>query len=356
MSTHPATAFQSIRWAGDKVLLLDQTRLPAEQVTLEITDYRMMIEAIQALRVRGAPALGVATAYGIVLGALKLPDTSPPHVFLAALDRIRSEIVAARPTAVNMAWAARRMWKAIPPNRGIPEIRRALIGEAARILSEDIAANRAMGAHGAALIPARATVLTHCNTGSLATAGFGTALGVLRAARAAGKDVRVYATETRPLLQGARLTAWELVQDGFPATLITDSMVGHFMKSGIIDCAIVGADRIAMNGDVANKIGTYTIAVVARQHGVPFYVAAPISTIDPRLKTGDSIPIEERNPSEVSQFRGVRTAPEGIAIANPAFDVTPNMFVSAVVTELGIAKAPYEKSLQAMIDKAPRYE
>jgi methylthioribose-1-phosphate isomerase len=335
-------AIQSIRWAGDRVLLLDQTRLPTEQVVLHITDYRTLISAIKALKIRGAPALGVASAYAMVLGARELQKGAGRAEFLTQLADIKDEIVAARPTAVNMAWAARRMWQAVSIPGGVEEIVEALTLEAGIILDEDVENNKAMGRHGQTLIPTGATVLTHCNTGSLATAGYGTALGVLRAARERGKEVRVVATETRPLLQGARLTAWELVQDGFDATLITD-------------CAIVGADRIAMNGDVANKIGTYTIAAVARQHNIPFYVTAPTSTIDPVISSGDEIPIEQRSPDEVSSFRGVRTVPEGIRIANPGFDITPAAFVTAIITELGIARAPYDDSLGSMIQQVSRY-
>lgn len=341
----------SIEWANGKVRLLDQTRLPRELVFLEIDDYREMIEAIRALRIRGAPALGVASAYGIVLGAGRIA-TSDPRRFLAELERITGEIVASRPTAANIAWAARRMREAALGQGQVSQMKEALAQEAARILADDVETNRRLGAHGAALIPDQATVLTHCNTGSLATAGYGTALGVVRAAWEQGKKLHVVATETRPLLQGARLTAWELVQDGIPATLITDSMAGHFLHSGKIDCVIVGADRIAMNGDVANKIGTYTIAVVARENGVPFYVAAPTSTIDRALATGDGIPIEERSPEEVTGFGGVQTAPEGIGVANPAFDVTPQRYVSAIITEAGVAKAPYEASLRRMLERA----
>ena len=339
---------KSIEWANGKVLLLDQTKLPAEQVVLEIGDYREMIEAIKTLRIRGAPALGVAAAYGIVLGAEAISAEDRGR-FLGEIDRITREIVASRPTAVNIAWAANRMRRAVPESGPLSDIKAALLGEAARILAEDVDINTSMGAHGASLLPDPATVLTHCNTGSLATAGYGTALGVLRAAREHGKAVRVMVTETRPLLQGARLTAWELVQDGFSATLITDSMVGHFLQSGKIDCVVVGADRVAMNGDVANKIGTYTIAVVAHENGVPFYVAAPTSTIDPALETGEAIPIEERRPEEVTRFGGVQTAPEGIGVANPAFDVTPHRYISAIVTEHGVARSPYAESLKLML-------
>lgn len=339
----------SIEWVDGKIMLLDQTRLPSEQVILEIDDYHQMIEAIQSLRIRGAPALGVAAAYAIVLGAQSI-EASNRSDFLYQLGTVSEEVVASRPTAVNMAWAARRMHRSIPAGADIPEIRQALIGEAALIMRQDVDINIEIGAKGAMLIPDHGTVLTHCNTGNLATAGFGTALGVLRAAREQGKDLEVVATETRPLLQGARLTAWELAQDGFKATLITDSMVGHFMKSGRIDCVILGADRIALNGDVANKIGTYTIAVVAHENKIPFYVAAPMSTIDPELKTGDGIPIEERSPDEVTGFQGLRTAPEGFTAANPAFDVTPHRYISAIVTEHGVATSPYTESLKIMLN------
>ena len=341
---------QSIAWANGKVRLLDQTRLPQELVFLEIDDYRQMIEAIQALRIRGAPALGVAAAYGILLGALGIA-TDDPAQFLAELEQVTLEIVASRPTAANIAWAAGRMREAALGQGQVSQMKETLLREAARILAEDVETNKRLGGHGAALIPDNATVLTHCNTGSLATAGYGTALGVIRAARDQGKRLHIIATETRPLLQGARLTAWELVQDGIPATLITDSMAGYFLHSGKTDCVIVGADRIAMNGDVANKIGTYAIAVIARENGIPFYVAAPTSTIDRALATGDGIPIEERRPEEVTGFGGVQTAPEGIGIANPAFDVTPHRYISAIVTEVGVARDPYDISLPRMLQQ-----
>ena len=347
MSTPPKT----IAWADGKVRFLDQTRLPVESVFLEIDDYRDMIEAIRSLRIRGAPALGVAAAYGIVLGAREAAREAGANG-AGLTERIRSvarEIAASRPTAVNVAWAAARMERTLEEHAEPEAAVAALLAEADAILEEDLAAGRAMGAHGAELIPDGATVLTHCNTGGLATSGYGTALGVIRSAHGDGKSVRVIATETRPLLQGARLTSWELVRDGIEATLITDSMAGHFLKSGTVDCAVVGADRIAMNGDVANKIGTYTLAVLAKENGVPFYVAAPVSTIDPAIADGGQIPIEERRPEEVTRWGGVQTAPEGVNVANPAFDVTPNRYVAAIITERGVARAPYGESLGRMV-------
>ena len=339
----------TIEWKDGKVRLLDQTQLPARQVTLEIDDYHDMIEAIQSLRVRGAPALGVAAAYAMVLAAAAI-KTSDRDSFHEAFRRATKEIVAARPTAVNMAWAADRMLEAIATDVAVGDVPSVLLSKARLLHEEDIQANRRLGAHGAALIPDHAVVLTHCNAGSLATAGYGTALGVIRGAREAGKTIRVMATETRPLLQGARLTTWELLQDGFDVTLITDSMAGHFLKSREIACVVVGADRIAMNGDVANKIGTYTIAVLAKENGVPFYVAAPTSTIDHARATGDEIPIEQRPAAEVMAFGGVPTAPEGVRVTNPAFDVTPNRFISAIITEGGVVQAPYRKGLERVLE------
>ena len=345
------TPLKTIEWSNGKVRFLDQTRLPVESVVLEIDDYRDMIEAIRSLRIRGAPALGVATAYGIVLGAREAARDAGANGtgFAERVREAAREIAASRPTAVNVAWAAARMERTLA-NHDEPEAAiAALLEEADRIVEEDLAAGRAMGAHGAALIPDDATVLTHCNAGGLATSGYGTALGVIKSAREDGKSVRVMATETRPLLQGARLTSWELVRDGVETTLITDSMAGHFLKSGAVTCVVVGADRIAMNGDVANKIGTYTLAVLAKENGAPFYVAAPVSTIDPAVSDGGQIPIEERRPEEVTRWGGVQTAPEGVNVANPAFDVTPNRYVTAIITERGVARAPYGESLARML-------
>lgn len=330
-------------------MLLDQTKLPRETVMVETTDYRVIIEAIQSLRVRGAPAIGVAAAYAIALGA-KASAATDAEAFKREIRQIAGEVAAARPTAVNLAWAVKRMLGVLERPGNVAQLRQALVEEATRMHKEDVATNRGIGSSGASLIPNGGTILTHCNAGSLATAGYGTALGVMRSARNAGKNFRVMATETRPLLQGARLTAWELVQDGFDVTLITDSMVGSFLASGGIDCVVVGADRIAMNGDVANKIGTYTIAVVAKEHKVPFYVAAPLSTLDPALQSGVGIPIEQRKPEEVTHWAGVRTAAEGVKVANPAFDVTPAKYVTAIITEKGVARAPYERSLRAMLE------
>lgn len=338
----------SIEWKNGSVRLLDQTLLPQQQVYLDISDYRQLIEAIKSLRVRGAPALGVAAAYGIALGARTVTAKDAAH-YLKKVQAIADEIVAARPTAVNMAWAARRVMQAASREKTAATIQNAIEREARAIQEEDLKANETMGGHGAKLIGKGSTVLTHCNTGSLATAGYGTALGVIRSARAQGKIAGVYATETRPLLQGARLTAWELQQDGCDVTLITDSMAGHFLSSGRIACVLVGADRITMEGDVANKIGTYSLAVLAKENRVPFYVAAPTSTIDPKLKRGKDIPIEERKSEEVTGFGGVRTAPAGVRAANPAFDVTPNRYISAIITEKGVAKRPYAASLKRML-------
>ena len=339
---------KSIEWNKGSVRLLDQTLLPHTQAYLDISDYAQLIEAIQSLRIRGAPALGVAAAYGIVLGAQTIGEENRER-FLKQLQSIADEIVAARPTAVNMAWAANRVMGAASKEKTTSGIKATIEREARAIQVEDVKGNEAIGKNGARLIAKGSTVLTHCNTGSLATAGYGTALGVIRSARSQGKIAGVYATETRPLLQGARLTAWELLQDGCDVTLITDSMAGHFLNSGAIDCVLVGADRITMNGDVANKIGTYTLAVVAKENNVPFYVAAPTSTIDPKLKSGKQIPIEQRKPQEVTAFGGVQTAPNGVRAANPAFDVTPNAYVSAIITEKGVAKRPYSTSLKRMV-------
>ncbi|MSQ24801.1 MAG: S-methyl-5-thioribose-1-phosphate isomerase [Dehalococcoidia bacterium] len=340
---------ETIAWQNNRIALLDQTRLPRERVMLDVDSVAALIEAIASLRVRGAPALGIAAAYGIALAAHQSPATSL-DAFRADVRRDAAAIVAARPTAVNMAWASQRMLAVLAHDLPPTALQDAILTEARAIHQEDIDGNRRMGVHGAMLIPDGATVLTHCNAGALATGGYGTALGVLRAAKESGKRLRVYAGETRPLLQGARLTAWELAQDGFDVTLITDSMAGHFLHSGAITCVIVGADRIAMNGDTANKIGTYSVAVLARENGVPFYVAAPVSTLDPALPTGDGIPIEQRKPEEITHWGHVRTAPEGIKVANPAFDVTPARYIAAIITERGVARPPYATSLRAILE------
>ncbi|MDX2152635.1 MAG: S-methyl-5-thioribose-1-phosphate isomerase [Bryobacteraceae bacterium] len=337
---------ETIYWNDGAVVMIDQTRLPKEEVYVTCRDYKEVAEAIRSMVIRGAPAIGVAAAMGVAVGALKAGDLD------AEMDEICSTLAATRPTAVNLFWAIDRMKRLYGNLKGRPveEIRQRLIAEAQLIRQEDIAINQEIGRHGAPLVPDGKTVLTHCNAGALATAGFGTALGVIRAAVAAGKKIDVFADETRPFLQGARLTAWELQQDGIPTTLITDNMAGHFLKSGRIGCVVVGADRIAANGDVANKVGTYAVAVLAKENEVPFYVAAPISTLDLSLSSGDQIPIEERAAAEVTHVFGVAVAPAGIAVANPAFDVTPARYVSGIITERGVARPPYQESLKKLME------
>ena len=351
--------FKTIEWTEDGVRMIDQTKLPASEVYVTCRTYQEVAEAIRSMVIRGAPAIGVAAAMGVALGIKESRATSVAEL-RADFEKIAETISKTRPTAVNLFWAVKRMRdlfeKSVGPihesplysNEIIADAKSRLIEEAQRVLAEDIAINEAMGRHGAALIPESATVLTHCNAGALATGGYGTALGVIRAAIAAGKKIDVLADETRPFLQGARLTAWELAKDQIPVTLITDNMAGHFMKLGKIQAVIVGADRIAANGDVANKIGTYTVAVLARENKIPFYVAAPLSTVDMSLASGDEIPIEERSPAEVTHWAGVATAPENIAARHPAFDVKPHRYVSAIITERGVARDPYAESLKAL--------
>ena len=330
--------------------MIDQRLLPTEEVWLEYTDYRGVAEAIRTMVVRGAPAIGVAAAFGAAFGARDIVADDFP-AFADQLEQVCTVLGATRPTAVNLFWALERMQRVATEHRGLPltEIKQQLLDEALAIADEDEQINRTMGANGASLIADGAKVLTHCNAGALATGGYGTALGVIRAAVEAGKQVSVYADETRPFLQGARLTAWELHRDGIPVTLICDNMAGALMSQGAIDCVIVGADRIAANGDVANKIGTYTVAVLAKEHNIPFYVAAPISTIDPAIADGSQIPIEERDASEVTHCGASRLAPEGIAVRNPAFDVTPARLVSAIITERGVARDDYRKALAELL-------
>jgi len=341
------TMVETIQWTDEGVVMIDQTRLPREQVFVTCKDYREVAEAIRSMIIRGAPAIGVAASMGVALGALKSDDLH------GEMDEICSTLANTRPTAVNLFWAIDRMRKLYDEvkQRPIEEIRAALVREAKQVYLEDIAINRAIGRNGADLVPDGKTVLTHCNAGALATAGFGTALGVIRAAVEAGKNIDVFADETRPFLQGSRLTVWELQQDGISATLITDNMAGHFLRSGRIGCVVVGADRIAANGDVANKIGTYSVAVLAKENNVPFYVAAPISTLDLTLASGDEIPIEERSADEVTHVGGVALAPEGTSVRNPAFDVTPNRYVSGIITERGVARAPYTESLERLVSE-----
>jgi methylthioribose-1-phosphate isomerase len=320
----------------DAVVMLDQRRLPMDSIYLRFRSAAEVAEGIRDMVVRGAPAIGIAAAMGMALEARTAP--SDPGQFRATLDEAAKVLIGSRPTAVNLAWAVRRMTALALRLTGTPisDIRDALWQEAIRILAEDVAMNRAIGMHGAQLVPDKAVVMTHCNAGALATGGYGTALGVIRGARESGKHVRVIACETRPYLQGARLTAWELVRDGFDVTLITDNSAGFQMAHGNIDCIVVGADRIAANGDTANKIGTYTHAVLARRHNIPFYVAAPSSTLDPSIPDGSLIPIEERNADEVLSLGGVRIAAAGVSVSNPSFDVTPWSLITAIITESGV--------------------
>jgi methylthioribose-1-phosphate isomerase len=319
---------ETIEWTAEGVVMIDQTRLPRETVFVTCRSYTEVADAIKTMIIRGAPAIGVAAAMGVAIGVERSEDD---------FDLICSTLAATRPTAVNLFWGIERMRRlhATLAGQSRAEVASALIAEARRVKDEDVAICMAIGSHGAPLVP----------DGTLATAGYGTALGVIRAAVAAGKKIDVFADETRPFLQGARLTAWELQEDGIPTTLITDNMAGHFLKSGRIGCVVVGADRIAGNGDVANKIGTYGVAVLAKENGVPFYVAAPISTLDLTLSSGDQIPIEERSSKEVTEVYGVPVAPEGIAVLNPAFDVTPNRYVAGIITEKGVAYPPFTESL-----------
>lgn len=330
----------TIEWKDGMVRMLDQTRLPLEVAYFDCKTYHDVARGIKDLIIRGAPAIGVAAAMGVALGAQQI-NTREFSEFYAGVEKIGEHIGGTRPTAVNLFWALERMKRVLLANkeRPVDQIKGILIEEANRILAEDIEANKAMGRHGSQFIKTGDTVLTHCNAGALATGGYGTALGVIRAAKEAGKEIRVFADETRPVLQGARLTSWELMEDGIPVTLITDNMAGYFMKKGMIHLCIVGADRIARNGDAANKIGTYSVAVLAKEHGIPFYVAAPVSTIDFSIPSGDHIPIEERNPAEVTHICGkIQIAPSKVKIANPAFDVTPASYITAIITEKGAFK------------------
>lgn len=345
--------FKTIEWKNDKVIMIDQTALPEKEVYLTYEDYRDVADAIKRLIVRGAPAIGVAAAMGIALGSLKVSEIKRAE-FKRQFDEICEVIGKARPTAVNLRWAVERMRRVFEENEAlsIGEIKALLKKEALKIYEEDIEINKALGKHGAKLVPDKAVVLTHCNAGALATAGYGTALGVIRAAVEAGKKVEVYSDETRPFLQGARLTTWELMKDNIPVTLITDNMAGYFLKDGKINLVVVGADRIAANGDTANKIGTYSVAVLAKENNVPFYIAAPTSTIDLRCPTGMKIPIELREGEEVIMIGGQYIAPRKVRSAYPAFDVTPAKFITGIITEAGVAKPPFEESLKKMVEKA----
>ena len=345
---------KTVEWTDEGVRMIDQRLLPTEEKYLMLRSAEEVAEAIKLMVVRGAPAIGVSAAMGIALGSMQSVGTSVADLE-EDFDYFCDVMSKTRPTAVNLFWAIERMRerfrRAKAAGADSENVKAQLIEEAKLIFDEDIESNRALGGFGGELIPDGATILTHCNAGALATAGdYGTALGVVRGARDAGKRVAVIADETRPYLQGARLTAWELQKDEIPVTVITDNMAGHVMKQGKIDCVVVGADRIAANGDTANKIGTYMVAVLARQHSIPFYVAAPVSTVDLSKPTGEQIPIEERDPREVTHIREQQLAPEGVAVQNPAFDVTPNSLIAAIITDRGVARAPYAESLRNLVN------
>jgi methylthioribose-1-phosphate isomerase len=340
----------TVMWEDGAVVMIDQRRLPDEQVFLRCRHPREVAEAIRDMAIRGAPAIGVAAAFGLALAVHHSKADGP--ALDAEFEATCAQLAATRPTAVNLFWAIERMrlrFRALAPAGG-PALRQGLLGEALAIQTEDVAACRRMGDFGAELLPQDARVLTHCNAGALATAGYGTALGVIRSAARLGKLRNVFADETRPYLQGARLTVWELMQDSIPTTLIADSMAGHLMALGEVNAVVVGADRIAANGDVANKIGTYSVAILAREHAIPFYVAAPVSTFDLATPDGSRIPIEERSPDEVTHHGGRRLAPLGVAVRNPAFDVTPHRYVTAIVCERGVARPPYTETLRAFAE------
>ncbi len=340
---------KTVWWSKDRVKIIDQTKLPFKTEVLEFRNYRKLAWAIKGMRLRGAPAIGVATALGIALG-INYSKASSYKGLSKELNRIIKTFQRTRPTAVNLFWACRRMREKFRENkdRSIKKIKRILIQEAKRIAQEDIECCKRIGKYGASLIKKGSSILTHCNAGALATAGYGTALGVIKKAHEEGKGIKVFVDETRPRLQGARLTTWELKREGIPFTLIADSMAGYFMKKREIDLVIVGADRIAGNGDIANKIGTYSLAVLAKEHKIPFYVACPTSTIDLKLSSGDRIPIEERDIREVTHIGDRPLVPEGTRAANPAFDITPNKLVKAIITEKGIARKPYRRNLKKL--------
>ncbi len=341
---------KTLEWTDAGVRFIDQTKLPTEETYVTCKNYEEVADAIRTMIVRGAPAIGVAAGMGVALGTLQSRAQTLPDLE-RDFDTICNVLAGTRPTAVNLFWAIRRMRDKFDQLRALPveKIKAEMVAEAQRMHVEDIAANEAMGKHGAVLLPSAGAVLTHCNAGALATAGYGTALGVIRAAIESGKKLSVYADETRPFLQGSRLTAWELMKDGIPTTLIADNMAGAIMRQGKIDAVLVGADRIAANGDVANKIGTYTVAVLAKEHGIPFYVAAPTSTVDLNTADGNGIPIEQRAASEVTHLAGRQIAPDAVKVENPAFDVTPNKYVTAIITERGVARAPYQASLAELV-------
>jgi methylthioribose-1-phosphate isomerase len=347
---------KTVEWTNEGVRMIDQRRLPTEEIYLTLRSYEEVAEAIKKMVIRGAPAIGISAAMGLALGAkqsvgMSVADLEDDFSYMCDV------MSKTRPTAVNLFWAIERMRDRFNQEksrtRNVDEIKQSLVQEALKIFEEDIEANRSIGHYGAGLIPDGATVLTHCNAGALATAGdYGTALGVIRGARDAGKRVAVIADETRPYLQGLRLTAWELAKDDIPVTVITDNMAGHVMKSGKVDCVVVGADRIAANGDTANKIGTYMVAVLAQRNNLPFYVAAPITTLDLSIESGDQIPIEERDAREITHISNQQLGPDGVAVHNPAFDVTPNELIAAIITDKGVARSPYTESLRALVEKS----
>ncbi len=338
---------RTIEWKNDRVIMLDQRLLPHREVYRVCRDYDQVAEAIRSMVIRGAPAIGVAAAMGVALGALQ----APAKTFDRDFERIFARLGKTRPTAVNLFWALQRMRQIYAKYRsqGVDAVKRALKEEAQKIYKEDIAANRQLGKYGMALLRNAKQIMTHCNAGALATAGYGTALGVLRALKESGREFEVFVNETRPFLQGARLTAWELKKEKIPATLITDSMAGYLMQTGKVDAVVVGCDRVAANGDVANKIGTYTLAVLARRHGIPFYVAGPTSSIDIDCRCGKDIPIEQRDPKEVSHIFGKALAPSGIRVFNPAFDVTAQDLISAIITEKGVIHPPYQQNIRTHV-------
>ena len=350
-----ASMLPTIEWQGDVVRMIDQRKLPGQEVYVECKTANEVARAIKTMVIRGAPAIGVAAAMGIALG-MQRSKSQGTRQFTVEFNKLCDLMAATRPTAVNLFWAIKRMKDAFSAaamaGKSVAEIQAALVAEAQAIHDEDVDSCKTMGRHGAAVVPARARILTHCNAGALATAGYGTALGVIRAAAEQGKVAQVFADETRPFLQGARLTAWELVRDNVPTTVITESMAGPLMRDAKIDLVVVGADRIAANGDFANKIGTYTVAMMAHAHQIPFYVAAPLSTIDLNTPDGQAIPIEERIPREVTHLGTTRLAPEGASVWNPAFDVTPHHLVAGIITERGVARAPYSASLRQLFERA----
>ena len=340
------SSFKTIDWVQNKVVMIDQLKLPNEELYQEYTSYTEVADAIKTMVIRGAPAIGIAAAMGIALGSLEA-DSPDKKSFFEDLEKVCSLLASTRPTAVNLFWAIERMKKTINQNRDreIPEIREILIEEAKKILDEDIETCKKIGENGSQLIKENSVVLTHCNAGGLATGGYGTALGVIRKAHEKGKNIKVISSETRPFLQGSRLTAWELKKDGIPVTLVTDNMVGYLMSRGMIDSVVVGADRVASNGDVANKIGTYSVSVLAKHHNIPFYVAAPTSTIDLNCPTGNDIPIEQRDKYEVTHIGNNKIAAE-VDVFNPAFDITPSSNVDSIITEIDLFRSPYDKSLK----------